>query len=265
MPRLPRSESSTGIYHIILRSVNQQIIFEEEADYREFLSVLQYSKTKYGLDIYAYCLMSNHVHLLMSVPDGALGLWMKSLGSIFVRWYNRKYQRVGYLFQDRFLSKPVENVYYFLNCLYYIHENPVNANMCRYATEYRWSSCSAYYGTKNELVDTKIACSMAGSKELLMDFFKRGRNPNEDDDFVFDEVEFEMYCPGQKLSGDKALAVYRQITGGATPADIQKMPKVERNNLIRKLLKEQLTYEQISLFCGVSKTTIARIRRNENM
>ena len=161
MPRKPRILSSTGIYHIILRSVNQHIIFEEASDYQKFLFILSDCKKKYDIDIYAYCLMDNHVHLLLRLPDDRLSSFFQSLGTTFVRWYNNKYSRSGHLFQDRFYSSAIEGGRAFLSALIYIHNNPVKANMCRYASEYRWSSIGAFYGAKNPLVDVSFAYNIA--------------------------------------------------------------------------------------------------------
>ena len=87
MPRKPRVISSTGIYHIILRSVNQHIIFEEEADYRKFLYILADCREFYDIDIYAYCLMDNHIHLRVRMSPDKLASFFQSLGARFVRWY----------------------------------------------------------------------------------------------------------------------------------------------------------------------------------
>ena len=138
MPRKPRILSSTGIYHVILRSINQHIIFEEDYDYQKFLYILSDCAKKYDVTIYAYCLMDNHVHLLISSSPGNLGTFFQSLGTRFVRWYNTKYSRSGHLFQDRFHSVAIENEISFLSVLVYIHNNPVKANVIRYPSEYRW-------------------------------------------------------------------------------------------------------------------------------
>lgn len=173
MPRKPRTLSSTGIYHIILRSVNQHIIFEEDFDFQKFLLILSDCKKKYDIDIYAYCLMNNHIHLLIHLPDDKLASFFQSLGTRFVRWYNNKYSRSGHLFQERFYSTAVESEQAFLSTLIYIHNNPVKANMCRYASEYRWSSINAYLGAKNPLINVSFAYNIAGSKDSLLHYFAK--------------------------------------------------------------------------------------------
>ena len=131
MPRQPRRKSESGIYHIMLRGINQQTIFEDDADYRRFLDTLEKYKAVSGYTVFAYCLMSNHVHLLLKVADEDLDMIMKRIGGSYVFWYNWKYSRRGHLFQDRFKSEPVETDPYFLAVLRYIHQNPVKAKIVK--------------------------------------------------------------------------------------------------------------------------------------
>ena len=109
MPRGPRKISETGIYHIMMRGINRQTIFEEEEDCEKFLQVLHRYKEKCGFQIYAYCIMGNHLHLLLKVGTDPLEKIMRMICGSYVYWYNQKYDRVGNLFQDRFKSEPIEN------------------------------------------------------------------------------------------------------------------------------------------------------------
>ena len=91
MPRTPRRKSESGIYHIMLRGINQQVIFEDELDYAKFLETLETYKAVSEYKIYAYCLMSNHIHLLIKVEKEDLDLIMKRIAGSYVYWYNWKY------------------------------------------------------------------------------------------------------------------------------------------------------------------------------
>ena len=131
MPRLSRIKSKTGIYHIMLRGINQQLIFEDEEDCDKFLEVLESCKSVSGFELYGYCLMGNHLHLLLKTVNEDLDLIFKRIGARYVYWYNWKYRRSGHLFHDRFKSEPVSDDKYFLTVLRYIHRNPVKANLCK--------------------------------------------------------------------------------------------------------------------------------------
>lgn len=254
MPRKPRIISSTGIYHIVLRSVNQHIIFEEDADFQKFLYLLSDCKMKYDLTIYAYCLMNNHIHLLLKSAPENLSRAFQSLGTKFVRWYNTKYVRTGHLFQERFYSTPIENDRAFLAVLIYIHNNPVSAEMCRYPSEYRWSSYNSYYGQKNLLIDTTFAYEIAGTKEQLYAFFMRDYDAGN---FAMDEREFENknhFCDDKK-----ALSIFKSVTNLTSTSEAAHIPREERNLYVRVLRKQGLTVKQIARLMDISTSTVKRL------
>jgi len=140
MPRQPRKISGTGIYHVMLRGVNRQRIFEEPADYERFLLHLLQVKRNSEFKLFAYCLMSNHVHLLLKENEVPLAQIFKRLGARYASWFNKKYDRCGHLFQGRFRSEPVESDAYLITVLAYIYQNPVKAGLCNSPENYIWSS-----------------------------------------------------------------------------------------------------------------------------
>ena len=166
MPRQARKKSSTGIYHIMLRGINRQQIFEDDEDRERFLETLVNYKDECGYTIYAYCLMGNHIHLLMQEGKETLTQVFKRIAGSFVYWYNWKYHRTGHLFQDRFKSEPVEDDAYFLTVIRYIHQNPVKAKICKTAEAYPYSSMREYL-SHPVIADTEFALSMLPKDEFL--------------------------------------------------------------------------------------------------
>ena len=114
MPRTARERSRSGIYHIVLRGINKQNVFEEAEDYGKMLELIRLCKAQGGVTLYGYCLMKNHIHLLLKEGKEPLERTMKRLASKYAVWFNTKYQRAGHLFQDRFKSEAVEDPPYFL-------------------------------------------------------------------------------------------------------------------------------------------------------
>ena len=119
MARKARRHSNTGIYHVMLRGINRQDLFHEESDYLFFLErlhLLAHPKNEKNepasplCDIYAYCLMTNHVHVMLATKEKELSDVVKPLAISYARYYNTKYSRCGYLFQDRFKSEPVDDL-----------------------------------------------------------------------------------------------------------------------------------------------------------
>jgi len=124
VPRTARTKSKSKIYHIMIRGINQQNIFSGDEDYEKFIAIFSKYHKKSEYEIYAYCLMGNHAHLLIKEGKEALSHAMKRIGTSYVSWYNWQYNRKGHLFQDRYKSEPVEDDVYFLTVLRYIHQNP---------------------------------------------------------------------------------------------------------------------------------------------
>src|SRR3954454_10141583 len=125
MPRVAREKSRSGIYHVMLRGANRQEIFHDDEDCLRFLSIVEKYKMKAEVELYAWCLMGNHVHLLVKEGNESLSTTMKRIGVSFVFYYNEKYQTTGHLFQDRFRSICVISFLNLLNVVRYIHQNPV--------------------------------------------------------------------------------------------------------------------------------------------
>lgn len=149
MARKAREQSGTGIYHVMLRGVNRQDIFEDDEDYRVFISILSKLSARQSDDgksvictceVFAYCLMPNHVHLLLMEKEWHLAEIIKLIASCYVFHFNKKYGRIGHLFRDRFKSEPCNDSDYFFTLIRYIHQNPLKAGMVSNAVDYVYSS-----------------------------------------------------------------------------------------------------------------------------
>ena len=166
MGRKSRIISSTNTYHVMMRGVNKQQIFHEPRDYERLISTLGRYKEISQFELYAYCLMGNHIHLLIRSDHEPIGQAIKRIGDSYVFWYNKKYNRCGHLFQDRFRSIPVEDDAYFLTVLRYIIQNPVVAGICKRVEDYAYSSALDYCTAKSGLTDTTIAKELLRSQNL---------------------------------------------------------------------------------------------------
>ena len=149
MTRQLRQQSSTGIHHVMLRGINRQIMFENDDDYRKFIFILHdlvapKDQLRRPLPprcaIYAYCLMTNHVHLLIQEKDDKLPNIIRDIASRYAMYYNNRYEHFGHLFQDRYKSEPVNDAAYFLTLIRYIHQNPVAGGLSNDVKSYDWSS-----------------------------------------------------------------------------------------------------------------------------
>lgn len=146
MPRKARAEVEGGLYHVITRGNNRQQIFNSPDDYEKFLSLLAVQKIKLPFFLYAYCLMSNHVHLLIERQASAVGQIMHRLLTGYVQYYNRRHRKVGHLLQGRYKSILCQSDRYLSELVRYVHLNPVRARIVRKPEEYQYSSHRAYLG-----------------------------------------------------------------------------------------------------------------------
>ena len=148
MPRTGRAVLPGYPHHIVQRGHNRQAVFAEPDDYRRYLDSLCEFKREYGVEVHAYCLMTNHVHLLLTPRDGTgIARLMKRLAGRQTRRHNRLEGRTGTLWEGRYKSSPVDTDSHLLACCRYIELNPVRAHILVEPETYPWSSCGARLGS----------------------------------------------------------------------------------------------------------------------
>ncbi|MBE6981495.1 MAG: transposase [Ruminococcaceae bacterium] len=243
MPRQSRKQSATGIYHIMLRGINRQQIFEDNEDRDRFIETLLNYKEVCGYSIYAYCLMGNHIHILIKEGQENLAQVFKRIAGSYVYWYNWKYHRCGHLFQDRYKSEPVEDDGYLLTVLRYIHQNPVKAKLCKRAEEYGYSSMREYLG-KPCLTDTEFVLSILPIEQ----FVDYHRQENDDKCLEIDE-RF-------RLTDEEAKKLIIKISKCKNVAEFQGLEIKKRNTYIRKLHEKGMSIRQISRLTGMTKKVV---------
>jgi putative transposase len=151
MPRTQRLIINNASYHIMVRGNQKQITFIEEEDFAKYLDLLRHYKREYGFKLYGYCLMPNHVHLILEVEDGIdLSKIMQGLNQAYTLWFNKKYEKVGHLWQGRYKSMVIQKNKYMLDCLEYVELNPIRANISKSPFDYPWSSWKARLGYKKD-------------------------------------------------------------------------------------------------------------------
>lgn len=142
-----------AMYHIMARGNYRQNIFNDKEDYDVFLVLMYDAMKQYNFQVHAYCLMTNHYHILLDTSDKEIWLIMKKINQLYAAYFNEKNQLIGHLFQGRYKSSLVQNDAYFLQTSRYIHLNPVKAKMVSYAEDYLWSSYRTFIGMdQNKIV-----------------------------------------------------------------------------------------------------------------
>ena len=245
MSRRARTISESGIYHILFRGVNQQNIFEENSDFKKLKETIRLVKQEMDFKIYAYCFMSNHVHIVLKEKNvGDISLIMKRILTKYARWYNVKYGRSGALIANRYKSVPVEVDEYFLQLIRYVHQNPVKAGIVNKIETYPHSSYVEYINEGN-LTSTTFVFEMI-SKSDFIDYHKE-----------IDEIKF-MVTDSKKKTDEEVLMFLKKHYNIDNATSIAKLPKPERNSILAEL-KKTFPVRQLQRITGVSRGVISRV------
>ncbi|MFC4023600.1 transposase [Oceanobacillus longus] len=256
MPRGARKRSISGIYHVMLRGANKQEIFHDDGDCFKFMDIVERYKIKSAMRIYAWCLMGNHVHLLLKEGNEDISNTMKRIGVSFVSSYNLKYKTVGHLFQDRFRSEIVESDRSLLRVVRYIHQNPVKAGMAHRVDGWRWSSCMEYYGNSSDtrnLVDrdfvlSKFSTYLTVAREKFREYNERESN---------DESLDQRFEERRRLTDEEASRLIKELLGEFEIAQVKSLPRLKRKETLQKVKQiKGLTQRQAARILGISANII---------
>lgn len=141
MARKSRNYMESSFFHIMVQGLNKEYIFNSNIDKKEYLRIIQNTKIQYNIEIVSYCIMDNHVHLLVGVKKNEeLSKFMHKVNTLYALYYNKKYDRVGYVYRNRYKSQIIYSEKQFYTCINYIHNNPVKAGICKNPYEYEYSS-----------------------------------------------------------------------------------------------------------------------------
>ena len=269
MPRHSREQSGTGIYHVMLRGVNRQSIFEDDEDNIRFISLLRNLVERFDdagkplpalCTFYAYCLIDNHVHLLVKEQSEKNSTIIKRLAVSYAYYFNRKYSHNGHLFQDRFKSEPVNDLAYFMTLMRYIHQNPVKAGMVSDVRDYRWSSWHEYASASLSL--PPICTVQSVFKRIKrQDLLEQISAPLELFDDPLDKDEEKTVS--RSVSDSEARELLRQFCGLSNICEIQTFERKDRNEILEVALINGVGVRQLARLTGVSYGIIQRL--NEKM
>ncbi|MFZ5753516.1 MAG: REP-associated tyrosine transposase [Bacillota bacterium] len=264
MARYPRRMSHTQVYHVMLRGNEKKDIFLDDQDRNQFIDTLGKMKEDKNYYIYAYCLMDNHVHLLIKEANDNIARIMKRITVSYVYYFNKKYARVGHLFHDRFRSEIIDNDSYLLAAARYIHNNPVKAGLVKSAGNYKWSSYKAYVcgeRARGNLISTEFLLSMFSEdpKIAVREFIRFTQQVNEDK-----FLDFQPSAEEECLSiNDKELKERIENILGKHGRSVEELKKCvsreERDALIREIKGSISTsVRQLSKLLGISKDIVFR-------
>jgi len=222
-----------AFHHVMNRGINKLKVFQKNNLKRKYIEMMSEKSKKYGIRIFAYCVMNNHFHICLENTSGNLSDFMKSLNGHYGQYYRHITNSKGYVFEDRFKSTLIQDENYLLIVIKYILQNPVRSLYVSDPFDYQWSSINEYFSTENntfvvcDLVEEQYFSKKEFSKSILSDYQKNL------DEQLKNQVKF---C------GDELLSFRENLV------DVTKLSKM---NLIEKI-QNNFEYEHSIIFSEIN-------------
>ena len=279
MARPIRIEFPGAVYHITARGNERKEIFLDAQDRNDFIEILALVVERFGWRCHTYCLMGNHYHLLIETPKGNVSKGMRQLNGVYAQNFNRKYKRVGHLFQGRYKAILVEKEAYLLELSRYIVLNPVKARFVEQVEEWPWSSYRAIIGENQKpgfLTTDWILEQFGKNKKKSINAYKTFVISGAEVEFPLDEIVGQLILGSEKFLRD----INRHI-GEKNIVEISEYPREQRlssdislDNIFQKEMsagktrdeiiysiyyERDYTQKEIAEYLGIHYTTISRI------
>lgn len=242
MPRMARNILGTSFFHIIVQGINKNYIFNTECEKNKY-------KNECNVQLLSYCIMDNHAHVLLYVEKiENMSKFMHFVNASYSYYYNKVNNRVGYVFRDRYKSEPIYNEQYLLNCINYIHMNPVKAGIVKEAEKYLYSSCKQYMNNTG-ISKSKILYEIFG-----IDNYKE----------VFNSITNDRYFMDVDINENEKITVLIQEYQREKNKNLDDI--IKNKYLIKDLIiflhdENNIKYIDIAKMLNMSKTKIFRIKK----
>lgn len=251
MPRVARKDFSTSFFHVMVQGINKEYIFNEEKLKDKYLELITKYEKEYNVEILAYCIMDNHVHLLIYTEDiNQMSRYMHRVNSIYAGYYNYiNTNRVGYVFRDRYVSEPIYKEEYLLRCIKYIHMNPVKAKMVKQCEDYKYSTYCDYLNNKGR-AKSNILCKVLGISNYESAF------KTIDNETIFQDIEDNR----DEVISNKLKNFQKQYGKIEEVLKDKKLTKF----LVKYLKNEcEMTYVDIMKKFNITKGRMERLKKDD--
>ncbi|SDZ12181.1 transposase [Tindallia californiensis] len=281
MARKPRIHYPGALYHVMAKGNNGEDVLREEMHKKKYLEIIERYKEKQGFILYAYCIMDNHVHLLIQVEDIPLSQIMQRIQQVYTQWFNKKQNRTGHVFQQRYKALLCDKDNYLLQLIKYIHLNPVKGNLAG-GILYQWSSHRFYLGKKGNLVNTDYVLSLFSQRkreavERYQQFLNQKDIAEEKIEYLNADEFLSTQPPSKNVKKDpvETISIDRMIEEIAENeklliSDVSKKTRQQKISDIRKaivLLSDKYSNDsnkQLSEKLNVSTSMISKIKSQDS-
>lgn len=254
MPRIARKYLGSSYTHIIIQGIDREYIFQEDSLKDAYKYILKKNLKETNTAVLAYCFMDNHAHFLVyNEQILSIEKLMRKTNTSFAKLYNKTKNRVGYVFRNRYYTQAILTETQLYNCIVYIHNNPIKANMCNYKKEYNYSSYNEYLG-KRDLITKESIKLVFGSDKNYIETFKIIHQNKHIEDIVevtdgiknVDEIISEYLKNNnttiEQVKKDNAmlgnLLIELRHYGGKSLREMEKIFNINRNKLNRIINKK---------------------------
>lgn len=226
MSRFPRSFIKTSFFHVITQGLNKSYIFDEVQDIKYYINTMYKLTEEHNIKIIAYCIMNNHAHILIETKVlKELSKYMQRLNTRYGKYFNKKHNRIGYVFRDRYKSEGIYSEEHLYNCIHYIYNNPVKAGICEKAKDYPYSNY----------------------KDINIDL---------SDDYMFIDVDEDENSDGKLC---KKIIENFMINTNTEISDLKYNKEILKSLIILLKEKNNISLRQISKELNIGRETIRRI------
>ena len=251
MSRIARRLAGSGFYHVVIRGNGRRILFEKDEDKEFYLKLLERYGQQYEIEYLAWCLMENHVHLLICDATNSMGKAMHDISGLYASYYNRRHEHVGGVYQGRYSSRPIETDNDLLNVVRYIHQNPLKARLTK-TLDYPWSSYDDYL-RGGVLTSTKRVLELLGGVDGFREFCSRM------DDDVSKQIEKDSMG---RLTDAEALERAKRILGEGLFNKLDRLARRDRDECLYCLFVNGLYVNQIARITGFGRNIVRRACSN---
>ena len=250
MPREARKNMKSLFLHIIVQGINKEYILNEECEMNKYLKILEEKSKKFDLKIIAYCIMNNHVHILVYAEKiNNISELMRQVNTIYAMYYNRRNNRCGYVFRNRYKAEEIKDLNHLLSCINYIHSNPVKAGICNGKGDYKYSSYNDY---KNKVRFINDGSVLKCLKNNGVEYENIINGIYEDDNFL----EYEVKEENKKYE----TVINEYIKKNKIQIEGILSDKNHFKKVIKLLYKEcNMTQKEIGIEFGMSRAKVQRI------
>ena len=245
--RTARKQCESNVYHVIVRGAGKQILFEDDADRVFFLETLADRRAECGVELFAWCLMSNHVHMILRAPLESISAMMRALETRYAGYFNFRHARSGTLFQGRFTSVPVDGDEQLMQAVRYVHRNPLGMGL---ELDYAWSSYREYAGRKGRIqVDAAFVLEVFGGRDAFVRFHCQDGGGGH-----------ARRLPRIRIPDEEALRVAKGVLGDVGPYGLKALDKRQRDAYIVRLRSAGLSARQIGRITSIGENIIYRAK-----